>query len=299
MARSKEKPPSSQLIQTDPSRTFNIIVSIISTIVMASGFIYYAYVFLPNLLDQTDDAKSKRLVTALETRKTDEEKRKTDRQAALLSKDADNLVFNGAVANMKTNYGELVIDLKYNAAPKTVESFVRLASRNYFNRLDFHRYVKGENFTVIQGGDPSGNGTGGASAFGTPLQDEMWKVDPILATDKSAKITNDPVLNDPSLYADLNKETGTITYRKGLIIMAKSGAPNSAGSQFFITLADTVLPATYTTFGVIRPENFETLDKINKEVGVIVKNPGTQGYQSTTQDGQPDKELYIETVTTK
>jgi peptidyl-prolyl cis-trans isomerase B (cyclophilin B) len=212
-----------------------------------------------------------------------------------LDKDPENLKFENSAVDMKTNFGSIKIDLKYAAAPKTVESFVRLTSRKYFDKLDFHRYVKGDNFTVIQGGDPKGNGTGGASAFGTPLPDEIWKIAPIKAENGSGAILNNPEFVDSNLYPIFDKEKGTVTYKKGMIIMANSGA-NTGGSQFFITLSDTVLPAAYTAFGVIRAESFGTLDKIYNDVGVTEKNQGTQGYESTTKDGQPDKELFIETV---
>jgi peptidyl-prolyl cis-trans isomerase B (cyclophilin B) len=295
MAKPKEKSAIKEPSAKTRTNLYNSIFSIISLIVLGGGFLYYSYNFFPKVLDQTEDAKSKQQVKDLETRKNNEDQRKKDRQAQLVTQDPADLKFDGVAADMKTNFGSLLIDLKYNAAPKTVESFVRLTSRNYFNKIDFHRYVKGDNFTVIQGGDPTGTSSGGESAFGTPLPDEIWKTAPIKATDGTGKITNDPEFTDSSLYSNFSKDTGTATYRKGLIIMANSG-PDSGGSQFFITLSDTVLPAAYTTFGVIRPESFATLDKINKEVGVIVKNQGTQGYQSTTQDGQPDKELYIDTV---
>jgi peptidyl-prolyl cis-trans isomerase B (cyclophilin B) len=295
MPKTKEKITNKEPLQNNPSNLFNTIISLFSLVILGAGFLYYSYNIFPKALDQTEDAKSKKYVKDLEDRKAGEDKRKEDRQKELIEKDPENLKFENSSVDMKTNFGNLKIDLKYAVAPKTVESFVRLTSRKYFDKLDFHRYVKGENFTVIQGGDPVGNGTGGASAFGDKLPDEIWKVAPIKAEDGSGLITNNPEFIDASLYSSFNKEKGTVTYRKGLLIMANSG-PNTGGSQFFITLGDTVLPAAYTTFGVIDQESFATLDKINTDVGVIEKNQGTQGYESTTKDGKPDKELFIETV---
>lgn len=295
MPKIKEKNLNTQSVSNSSNDLANTIFSILTLIVLGTGFLYYSYNFFPKVLDQTEDAKSKKYVKDLENRKVNEDQRKSDRQKEVLDKDPDNLKFDGAAVDMKTNFGSLKIDLKYAAAPKTVESFVRLTSRKYFDKLDFHRYVKGDNFSIIQGGDPKGTGTGGESAFGTPLPDEIWKVAPIKAEDKSGLITNNPEFIDASLYPNFDKEKGTVTYKKGTIIMANSG-PNTGGSQFFITLNDTVLPAAYTTFGIIREESFATLDKVYKDVGVIEKNQGTQGYESTTKDGQPDKELYIETV---
>jgi cyclophilin family peptidyl-prolyl cis-trans isomerase len=297
MPKSKEKTTTKDTISTSSSNLFNTVFSIITMLVLATGFLYYSYSVLPKALDQTEEAKTKKYVKDLEDRKGNEDKRKADRQKELLDKDPENLKFENSAVDMKTNFGSLKIDLKYAAAPKTTESFVRLTTRKYFDKIDFHRYVKGEGFTVIQGGDPTGTGTGGASAFGDKLPDEIFKVAPVKAEDGSGLISNDPEFIDPSLYSSLNKEKGTVTYKKGLIIMANSG-PNTGGSQFFITLTDTTLPPAYTTFGVVRPESFGTLDKIFNDVGVIEKNQGTQGYESTTKDGKPDKELYIETVRT-
>jgi cyclophilin family peptidyl-prolyl cis-trans isomerase len=295
MPKTKEKITNQEPLLSTSSNLFNTAISLLIMFALAGGFLYYSYNVLPKALDQTEEAKSKKYVKELEDRKVNEDRRKEDRQKELLDKDPENLKFDNSAVDMKTNFGSLKIDLKYAAAPKTVESFVRLTSRKYFDRLDFHRYVKGDNFTVIQGGDPKGNGTGGESAFGTPLPDEIFKVAPVKGEDGKGLITNDPEFIDPSLYSSLDKAKGTVTYKKGLIIMANSG-PNTGGSQFFITLTDTVLPPGYTTFGVVRQDSFSTLDKIYSEVGVIEKNQGTQGYESTTKDGKPDKELYIETV---
>jgi cyclophilin family peptidyl-prolyl cis-trans isomerase len=120
------------------------------------------------------------------------------------------------VANIKTNMGEIEIALFSDEAPKTVENFVELSKKNYFNGVIFHRVIDG---FMIQGGDPTGTGRGGESAWGGKFQDEF-----------SPKLTFD---------------------KEGIIAMANAG-PGTNGSQFFITLAPTVwLNNHHTIFGKV------------------------------------------------
>ena len=109
---------------------------------------------------------------------------------------------------VETAKGTIVFELFEEEAPMTVSNFVYLTKGGYYDGLTFHRYEPG---FVIQGGDPSGNGTGGP---GYQFQDE-------------------PV---------------TRSYEKGIVAMANAG-PNTNGSQFFIMLSDTPLPPLYTIFG--------------------------------------------------
>ncbi|KAI4309770.1 peptidylprolyl isomerase [Lactobacillus intestinalis] len=102
-------------------------------------------------------------------------------------------------AVMKTSLGDgdVKIQLFPELAPMTVENFVRLAQKGYYDGLIFHRVISD---FMIQGGDPEGNGTGGESIWGHPFQDEFSK-----------KLFN----------------------LRGALSMANSG-PNTNGSQFFI-----------------------------------------------------------------
>ena len=119
-------------------------------------------------------------------------------------------------ANIKTNMGDIVIELFPVEAPKTVENFVELAKKNYFKGVIFHRVI--ENF-MIQGGDPTGTGRGGESAWGGKFKDEFH---PALTFDKP-----------------------------GILAMANAG-PGTNGSQFFITLAPTAwLNNHHTIFGKV------------------------------------------------
>ena len=128
--------------------------------------------------------------------------------------------------NLKTNFGEIEFSTYDADAPKTVKNFIDLANKGFYNKLVFHRVIKG---FMIQGGDPDGNGTGGP---GYQFDDE---------------------LNPES-------ESYKNGYKKGVVAMANSG-PNTNGSQFFIMHEDYPLPNNYTIFGkVIRGQ--EVVDKI-------------------------------------
>ena len=120
------------------------------------------------------------------------------------------------VAVIKTNMGTVEIELYADQTPKTVENFVGLAKKDYYNGIIFHRVIP--NF-MIQGGDPTGTGRGGASLWGKPFADEIV----------------------PSLVFD----------EPGILAMANSG-PNTNGSQFFITVAATTwLNGNHTIFGKV------------------------------------------------
>ena len=119
-------------------------------------------------------------------------------------------------ANIKTSMGDIRIELFPDEAPKTVENFVELAKKGYYNGVIFHRVI--ENF-MIQGGDPTGTGRGGESVWGGKFKDEF-----------SPKLTFD---------------------KAGLLAMANAG-PGTNGSQFFITLAPTTwLNNHHTIFGKV------------------------------------------------
>lgn len=120
---------------------------------------------------------------------------------------------------IETSKGTLTLELDATNAPKTVTNFMALAASGYYDNLTFHRVIPG---FMIQGGDPSGNGTGGKSVFGEMFEDE---INPASA-----------------LYS--------VGYKAGVIAMANRG-PNTNGSQFFIMEKDYPLPPNYTIFGHI------------------------------------------------
>ena len=122
-------------------------------------------------------------------------------------------------AVLQTNQGTIKFELLESDAPKTTENFITLAERGYYDGMIFHRVING---FMIQGGDPTGTGRGGESAWGGRFNDEI--------DSKSA------------LYQG--------AYRKGTVAMANAG-PNTNGSQFFIMHSDYPLPPSYTKFGQV------------------------------------------------
>src|SRR5689334_1238824 len=127
----------------------------------------------------------------------------------------------GSHAVIETDKGTIELEFFETDQPKAVENFRLLAEHGYYDGLTFHRIVKG---FMIQGGDPSGDGTGGESAWGGTFPDEIQR--------------------DSALYRR--------GYRRGVVAMANSG-PNTNGSQFFIMHQDYQLPPNYVIFGnVIR-----------------------------------------------
>ena len=131
-----------------------------------------------------------------------------------------------------TNQGRIEIQLFTEIAPKTCENMISLVNAQYYDGIIFHRVIK--NF-MIQGGDPTGTGRGGESAWGGKFEDE---------------VTPDVRFN-----------------RKGLLAMANSG-PNTNGSQFFITTAKTEwLNMKHTIFGEVI-SGYEVVEAIeNVDVG--------------------------------
>jgi cyclophilin family peptidyl-prolyl cis-trans isomerase len=132
-------------------------------------------------------------------------------------------------AVIKTNKGTIRFELLEADAPKTTENFITLAERGYYDGVIFHRVIKG---FMIQGGDPTGTGRGGESAWGGRFNDE---IDPRSAVYQRG-------------------------YKSGTVAMANAG-PNTNGSQFFIMHVDYGLPPSYTIFGRVT-EGQDVVDAI-------------------------------------
>lgn len=136
------------------------------------------------------------------------------------------------VIKITTDKGEMILELFPDSAPKHVESMLNLIKKDFYKGLNFHRVVP--NF-VIQGGCPQGTGTGG------------------------------PGYN-------LDAEFNSRKHVKGTLAMARSMNPNSAGSQFYICLAEIPhLDNQYTVFGQLVkghdvPEKVKQGDKMNIEI---------------------------------
>ena len=132
------------------------------------------------------------------------------------------------IATIKTNMGNIEIELFANDVPKTVENFVGLALKGYYNGIIFHRVI--DNF-MIQTGDPTGTGSGGESFWGNKFEDEF----------------------KPHLKHD----------QPGILSMANAG-PNTNGSQFFITLVPTPwLDGKHSIFGKV-VNGMDVVEKIGK-----------------------------------
>ena len=138
---------------------------------------------------------------------------------------------DGVKAVMKTNRGDMTFVLFPDEAPKAVENFTTHAKNGYYNGLIFHRVIKD---FMIQGGDPNGTGTGGASIWGKPFEDEF--------------------------SLDLRNYYGALS-------MANSG-PNTNGSQFFIVQAKTAPPQMLAQMEQLAEQGFPRACIDNyKEVG--------------------------------
>jgi cyclophilin family peptidyl-prolyl cis-trans isomerase len=129
------------------------------------------------------------------------------------------VVSDHPTATIETTLGTVVVTLDHTAAPKTVENFVKLSNDGFYNGLKFHRVIP--NF-VIQGGDPSGDGTGGPG-YTVPAEIKL-------------------------------------THKKGAIAMARTGdqvnpTRASSGSQFYIVVDENAqtksLDGQYTVFGYV------------------------------------------------
>jgi len=124
-------------------------------------------------------------------------------------------------ATIHTSEGDIGVDFYAADAPQTVNNFVFLSGEGFYDGVIFHRVISG---FMIQGGDPTGTGTGGP---GYRFRDETHS---------------------------------KTSYKRGTLAMANSG-PNTNGSQFFICHADAGLPNAYTIFGEVT-SGMEIVDAI-------------------------------------
>jgi peptidyl-prolyl cis-trans isomerase B (cyclophilin B) len=151
-------------------------------------------------------------------------------------KETSPMTTSNEVAVIKTSEGEMVVQFWTDAAPNTIENFKKLARQGFYNGTIFHRIIKG---FMIQGGDPNSKDPAKEDSYGQGGPDYKIK----------AEFNDHP--HDP-----------------GVISMARSADPDSAGSQFFICLAPIHrLDHQYTTFGKLIKGD-DVLEKIgNTPVG--------------------------------
>lgn len=147
------------------------------------------------------------------------------------------------------DYGTVKLELYPEVAPNTVNNFISLSNSGFYNGLKFHRIIKG---FMIQGGDPNGVGTGGP---GYSIVGEFTS----------------------------NGFANSLKHTKGVISMARSSNPDSAGSQFFIMSEDAPhLDGEYAAFGKVI-SGIEVVDNIEKV--------------DTNSKYVPEKDVVIESVT--
>ena len=148
------------------------------------------------------------------------------------------------------NGKQIKIQLDYDAAPISAQNFAHLAAKGFYNGLIFHRVIKG---FMIQGGDPTGTGMGGP---GHHIKGEF---------------KNNGV-NNP------------LKHNRGVISMARSNNPNSAGSQFFIMHQDGLfLDGQYAAFGKV-VSGMEAVDEIaNAQTGPNDRPTTPQKIKSITE----------------
>ncbi len=136
---------------------------------------------------------------------------------------------NNPIVTFEMKGGDVFyVELYPDVAPNTVNNFISLVKKGFYNGLCFHRVIEG---FMIQGGDPKGNGTGGP---GYTIRGEFSK----------------------------NGFKNDLKHKRGVISMARSMMPNSAGSQFFIMHADAPhLDGQYAAFGQVI-DGMDVIDKI-------------------------------------
>jgi peptidyl-prolyl cis-trans isomerase B (cyclophilin B) len=159
------------------------------------------------------------------------------------------------VAVIKTSEGEMVVQFWTDAAPNTIENFKKLAREGFYDGTIFHRIVKG---FMIQGGDPNSKDPAKENSYGEGGPSYKIKAE----------------FNDHS-------------HQRGVISMARSSDPDSAGSQFFICLAPVPrLDHQYTTFG-----------KLIKGADVLEKIGGTPVTRNSSgENSKPTKRVVIESI---
>jgi len=158
-------------------------------------------------------------------------------------------------AVIKTTKGEMTVELWKDVAPKTVENFEKLSKEGFYKDTAFHRIIKG---FMIQGGDPKTK---------DPSQESAWG-------------TGNPGY---TIKAEFNERK----HERGVISMARSSDPDSAGSQFFICLeAQSFLDGKYTTFG-----------RVIKGEDVLLKIGDTPVVSNGRERSKPTERIAVESVT--
>ena len=162
---------------------------------------------------------------------------------------------NNDVAILETTYGTMVVEFFDKDAPNTIANFKKLAGQGFYEGTAFHRIVKG---FMIQGGDPL------------------------------SKEANNPAVGTGSPGYRIKAEFNSNKHVFGVLSMARSQDPDSAGSQFFICLGDaTFLDGKYTAFGKLIAG-----DDVLKKIGDVPTRMGRSGEKS-----EPTERVVVRKVT--
>lgn len=149
-----------------------------------------------------------------------------------------------ATVELTVNGSAIVAKLNGELAPITAGNFVDLVQRGFYDGLTFHRVVKEPQPFVVQGGDPKGNGTGG---FVNPETGQKRSIPLEIVPEGESE----PIYGKTLEKAGVNAEPA-LKHGEGVLSMARSQMPNSASSQFFITLAEVpFLDGDYAAFGKV------------------------------------------------
>lgn len=193
-----------------------IVILIVIAVILLAGFIW---------INNTGSPELNNLAENQESQSPNNQPESNEINNNIIEEEINNNQ-NMPTATIKTNKGDIVIEFFPEDAPNTVQNFITLANQDFYNGVIFHRVIEG---FMIQGGDPTGTGTGDA---GYKFADEL----------------------------DPNTESAQRGYVRGTVAMANAG-PDTNGSQFFIMHQDTPLPHNYTIFGRVI-SGMETVDAI-------------------------------------
>ena len=205
--------------------TSKILGIVVVLIIILAGFSWYQNTRPDASFNQYGNSTTTDLIGGADLDKKNDQSIETGSSASVTPVPTDSSltkVNNNSQKNamhnitIETNKGKIVFETYDADAPKTVQNFITLAEKGFYNGIIFHRVIKD---FMIQGGDPTGTGMGGP---GYKFEDEL-----------------NPAT--PSYKAG---------YARGVVAMANSG-PNTNGSQFFIMHKDVPLPHNYSIFGKV------------------------------------------------
>ena len=146
----------------------------------------------------------------------------------------------------------VILELDGDNAPITAGNFVDLVDQGFYNGLTFHRVIKD---FVAQGGDPQGNGTGGYIPKGKGQERRI-------PLEIKLKGSSEPAYSQVFEDVQSGSQVPVLVHKRGVLSMARSQSPDSASSQFYVTLADVnFLDGKYAVFGKV-VKGMEVIDSI-------------------------------------